>query len=170
MKPTAHAAASYPEFLNNQSSTKGFTTMVMQDEHMDVHILKTEQFGDVEVRAENIFRFADGVLGFEDIREYVLIADDTTAPIRWLISVEQPEIGFPVLSPAYIDPAYSAGKEYTDTQRYSTLVIVTLSPAGITANMKAPVVLDVESQQGKQVVLSSDKHSPNHPLRTQSRA
>ena len=144
--------------------------MVLQDEHMDVRILKTGQFGEIVVEPQHIFTFQDGLLGFEELREFVLINDENTAPIRWLISLEDPTIGFPVISPLFIDDAYTAGRDYTEAQRHSVLVIVTLSQGGITANMKAPVVLDVLEQEGKQVILSSDKHSPHHPLAKQSQA
>lgn len=144
--------------------------MVLQEEHMDVRILKTGQFGDIPVEPRHIFTFADGLLGFEDLHEYILINDESTAPIRWLISLDNPDIGFPVISPLYIDPNYSAGKDYTDTNRYTPLVIITLAHTGMTANLKAPVVLDIETQNGKQVIMSSDKYSPHHSLGNQSQA
>lgn len=138
--------------------------MVVQEERMDVRIVKTEQFGDIIVEPHHIFNFSEGVLGFDNLHEYVLITDESTAPIRWLISLDEPAIGFPVITPLFIEPSYSAGRDYTDIKRYTTFVIITLSKNGMTANMKAPVVLDVEAQTGKQVILSSDKYSPNFPL------
>ncbi len=144
--------------------------MVLQEEHMDVRIVKTGQFGDLRVEPHHIFRFADGLLGFEDLHEYVLIADETSAPLRWLISIEQPEIGFPVISPAFVDPQYSAGKDYVDQDRFETLVIVTLAKSGMTVNMKAPVILDCNDLSGKQIILSSDRYLPNQPLGKQTRA
>ncbi|MBL7973949.1 MAG: flagellar assembly protein FliW [Candidatus Kapabacteria bacterium] len=144
--------------------------MVLQDEHMDVRILHTEQFGDIPVEPRHIFTFADGLLGFEDYKDFVLIKDEDSAPIRWLISLDDPNLGFPVIAPVYIDPNYVAGREYTDTSVYVTLVIITLANTGMTANMKAPVVLNIEQQTGKQVILSSDKYSPHHPLGNNSQA
>lgn len=144
--------------------------MVLQEEHMDVRIVKTGQFGDINVEPQHIFTFAEGLLGFEDLHEFVLINDESTSPIRWLISLDNPAIGFPVVSPLFIDTTYTAGKDYTDVKRYSTLVVVTLSPAGMTVNMKAPVVMDIIDQTGKQIILSSDKHSPHHPLGKPSQA
>ena len=144
--------------------------MVLQEEHMDVRIVKTGQFGDLHVEPQHVFRFTDGLLGFEDLHEYVLIADENSAPLQWLISIEQPEIGFPVISPVFIDAQYSAGKDYLDQERFATLVIVTLAQSGMTVNMKAPVVLDCNDQTGKQLILSSDRYLPNQPLGKQTRA
>lgn len=144
--------------------------MVLEEEHMDVRIVKTGQFGDLHVEPHHIFRFTDGLLGFEDLHEYVLIADETSAPLQWLISIEQPEIGFPVISPAFVDQQYSAGKDYQNDDRYATLVIVTLARSGMTVNMKAPVILDCTDLTGKQIILSSDRYLPNQPLGKQTRA
>lgn len=144
--------------------------MVVQEELMEVRTLKTNQFGDVTVEPQHIFNFAEGLLGFEDLREFVLINDESSAPLRWLISMSNPEIGFPVISPLFIEAAYSAGREYVDNSRFAALVIVTLSHQGMTVNMKAPVILDVVDQHGKQIILSSDKYSPHQSLSKQSQA
>ncbi len=144
--------------------------MVLQEEHKDVRIVMTRQFGELHVEPHHIFRFPDGLLGFEDLHEYVLIADDTSAPLQWLISLDQTEIGFPVISPHLLDAQYSAGKEYQDRSRYGTLVIVTLAQSGMTVNMKAPVILDTSDLSGKQIILSSDRYVPNQPLGKQTKA
>lgn len=167
--PKRRETAHNPGFPRYTRKMKGFT-MVLQEEHMDVRIVKTGQFGDLRVEPQHVFKFADGLFGFDDLHEYVLIADDNSAPLRWLISLEQPEIGFPVISPSFIDASYSAGRDYTDTDRFATLVIVTLAQSGMTVNMKAPVVLDCNDQTGKQLILSSDKYLPNQPLGKQTKA
>jgi flagellar assembly factor FliW len=143
---------------------------MLQEVHMDVRVVKTRQFGELHVEPHHIFEFAEGLFGFDDLHEFVLIADEQSAPLNWLISLEQPEIGFPVLSPKYIDPAYSPGKEYANDDRFAFYVIVTLSQSGMSVNMKAPVILDCSNLTGKQIILSSDRYQPNHPLGKQSRA
>lgn len=144
--------------------------MMVQEVHMDVRVVKTRQFGELQVEPRHIFEFPEGLFGFDDLREFVLIADEQSAPLNWLISIEQPEIGFPVLDPKHIDSSYSPGRDYVNTDRYAVYVIVTLSHSGMTVNMKAPVVLDCTDLTGKQTILSSERYQPNHPLGKQSRA
>ncbi len=123
------------------------------------------QFGVIEVEPNNIFLFKDGILGFEDLRDFVLVNAEDTAPFKWLISVESPEIGFPLISPWLIDLSYVPGPNI-DLSKEVPMVVITLGDeAGrMTANLKAPIILDVDLQSGKQIILPSDKYSTNYVL------
>ena len=125
--------------------------------------ITTLQFGEIEIEEKHIFNFDYGMLGFEDLREFVLISDEETVPFRWLISVENPEIGFPVLSPWHIDLTYNPGRDF-NIDREVIFVVITLEDGKghMSANMKAPVVLDVVDQTGRQVILPTDKYLPNY--------
>jgi flagellar assembly factor FliW len=125
--------------------------------------IATSQFGELTIEARHIFKFNDGIFGFEDLNEYILIGEESTLPFRWLISIERPEIGFPLLSPWYIDLEYDAGKDY-DLDQHVIFVIITLEneDGDMTANLKAPIVLNVLEQTGKQVILPSDKYSVSY--------
>jgi len=125
-------------------------------------IIKTLQFGVLEIEPHHIFYFENGILGFEDLHEFVLIADEDTLPFKWLISIEKPEIGFPLLSPWHLDLMYDPGPEF-DLEKQVLMVIVTLEDENkqMTANMKAPIVFDVENQKGWQTILMNDKYSTN---------
>jgi flagellar assembly factor FliW len=125
--------------------------------------INTHQFGELTVEAKHIFVFQNGLLGFEDLREFVLISEEETEPFKWLISIEKPEIGFPMLSPWYIDLSYDPGNAF-DFNKQVIMVVVTLeNEEGLmTANMKAPIILNVENQSGEQLILPSDKYSPTH--------
>ncbi len=124
--------------------------------------INTLQFGEIEIEEKHIFHFDYGMLGFEDLREFVLISDEETVPFRWLISVENPEIGFPVLSPWHVDLTYNPGRDF-NIDREVIFVVITLEDGKghMSANMKAPVVLDVVDQTGRQVILPTDKYLPN---------
>lgn len=124
--------------------------------------INTLQFGEIEIEEKHVFHFDYGMLGFEDLREFVLISDEETVPFRWLISVENPEIGFPVLSPWHIDLTYNPGRDF-NIDREVIFVVITLEDGKghMSANMKAPVVLDVVDQTGRQVILPTDKYLPN---------
>ena len=123
------------------------------------------QFGVIEVEAHNIFRFKDGILGFEDLRDFVLVNAEDTAPFKWLISVETPEIGFPLISPWLIDLSYAPGPNI-DLSKEVPMVVITLGDelGRMTANLKAPIILDVDLQIGSQIILPSDKYSTNYVL------
>lgn len=125
-------------------------------------IIRTLQFGELEIEPQHIFYFDEGILGFEDLHEFVLIADEDTLPFKWLISIEKPEIGFPLLSPWHLDLTYEPGQDF-DLEKQVLMVIITLEDENkqMTANMKAPIVFDVENQKGWQTILMTDKYSTN---------
>lgn len=127
--------------------------------------ITTLHFGELSIEPRHIFIFPEGVLGFEQLREFVLISEEDTLPFRWLISLDSPEIGFPLLSPWYLDTAYDSGKD-VNIERQVIFVVITLEDEKglMTANMKAPIILDVEKQTGAQVILPTDKYSPTHVI------
>ncbi len=131
---------------------------------MSIRKLATEQFGEILVEERHIFTFPNGLLGFEELHEFIIVRDERTEPVRWLLSVEHPELSFPVMSPYLLLPSYSAGNGYCDHQRFTPLVILTLGTDGATANLKAPIVLDVQNQRGEQIIIPSNKYSTQHPL------
>lgn len=125
--------------------------------------IQTFQFGEIEVKSKYIYIFPEGLLGFEELREFVIISQVETEPFKWLLSIEDPTIGFPALNPYLLDLQYHVSKNFID-EHSALLVIVTLSNSlgQMTANMKAPIVLDVEKQLGKQVIISSERYSPEY--------
>ncbi len=129
--------------------------------------ITTLQFGNLSVSEEHIFYFDQGLLGFDDLHEYVLISEEETVPFKWLMSLEEPEIGFPLLSPWHIDLTYDPGKDF-DIQKEVVMIVITLEDdiGLMTGNMKAPVIFDVEHQKARQVILPSDRYSPNQVIST----
>lgn len=125
--------------------------------------INTHQFGEINVELANIFLFPNGLLGFEDLKQFILISDDHTEPFKWLISVEEPSIGFPILSPFYIDFDYNIGKEL-DLENNVLFVVVTLQDENknISANLKAPIILNLQAMTGEQLLIPFEKYSTSH--------
>jgi flagellar assembly factor FliW len=125
--------------------------------------IKTLQFGDIEIEDEHIIHFPEGILGFEDLKNYVLISEEETVPFKWLLSLESPDIGFPLLSPWLLELDYNPGNDF-DYNIHAIFVIITLEDelGRMTANLKAPVVVDVNQKTGEQIILTTDKYSTNH--------
>jgi len=123
----------------------------------------TPHFGELIIQNDQIFYFENGMLGFEDLHNFVVISEEETAPFKWLISIEKPEIGFPLLSPWLIDINYSPGDQY-DTEKLVFFVVITLEneEGKMSANMKAPVILDTDNLKGEQIILPFDKYATNY--------
>jgi len=126
-------------------------------------IINSSNFGEIEILPENIFYFENGILGFEMLNNFVLITDDDILPFKWLLSVDEPAIMFPVISPWHVVPDYMSGKE-VDTENEIMFSIVTLNDGNgnITANMKAPIILNSLELTGEQIILPYEKYNVNH--------
>lgn len=133
------------------------------DSENQVITIKTHQFGEISIEVANIFHFTNGLLGFENLKQFVLISDEQTEPFKWLISVDEPNIGFPILSPFYIDFDYNIGKEI-DLENNVLFVVVTLQDENknISANLKAPIILNLEVMTGEQLLIPFEKYSTSH--------
>ncbi len=126
--------------------------------------LYTSQFGVLDVASDNILTFSEGLLGFEKLREFVLISIDETEPMKWLVSIEEPSIGFPLLSPWIIDADYDLRNSYDPSTQAAFVVVTLVNPQGkMSANMKAPVLISGD-HTGKQIILNSDKYSPTYEI------
>jgi flagellar assembly factor FliW len=128
-------------------------------------VILTSQFGEITIEKQNIFNFSEGLFGFEDLKEFIVISEEETAPFKWLLSIDNPDIGFPLLSPWFIDSTYSPGIKI-DPNVDIIMAIVTLeNEKGLmSANFKAPIIFNTGNQTGRQVILPSDKFSTNHTI------
>lgn len=128
-------------------------------------VIVTSQFGEITVDQQYIFNFSDGLFGFEDLKEFIVISEEETAPFKWLLSVENPDIGFPLINPWLIDANYFPGIKF-DKEKEIIMVIVTLEDEKgyMSANFKAPIVFNAVEQIGRQVIVPSDKFSTNYIL------
>jgi len=122
----------------------------------------------------NEVRLPMGILGFEQIKEYLLLANAAEEPFRWLRVKDNPSLAFVVVEPFLVAPDYQPDipqadveflglAEPEDALLYS---IVTLHPGGrATANLKGPVVINRITGVGKQVIIANAaSYSVQHPL------
>jgi len=125
--------------------------------------INTKQFGELEIDKSSIFNFRDGLYGFENLHNFIIINEEETEPFKWLLSIDDPSIGFPILSPYFIDTEYSIMQDF-DPQRYVLFLVITLQDerGNITANMKAPIVLDIVNLEGEQIIIPLEKYATDY--------
>ena len=132
------------------------------------------RFGSFEVRSESLITFPSGVLGFPEQHRYVMLDHDTEAPIKWLQSVEEPELAFVILDPItfhsdyHVEVSADALVEIKAQvgEELAIAVILTIpsdDPGRITANLRGPLLISHKTKLGKQLVLSDD-FPTRHPL------
>lgn len=135
----------------------------------------TKLFGEIEVDVNKVITFDSGIIGFESCKQYMLIhdSDKEDNKIIWLQSIDEPELSLPVMNPLVADESYNPTVEdellnslgELDTE---PLVLVALTvPQDITkltANLKAPFVINATTLKGCQVIVEDDKYLVKHPI------
>lgn len=122
----------------------------------------------------NLIQMPVGVLGFESLRQFKLIAKPEEAPFLWLESVEDPKTAFLIMPPSVLYPTYQPELGPDDVKCLGlnsaadamVVNIVTLRSEGrATVNLKGPVVINRDTLVAKQVVPVNALHyNLHHPL------
>lgn len=139
-------------------------------------VIKTSRFGLVELKAEDVLTFPEGLLGFQDLRQFVLLDDPNDDIFAWLQSCELPSIAFPVLESEIFGHRYTAQLNRTDletlkltteqTPYYLNIITIPDDPTQMTANMKAPIVINVVQRLARQCVLQDNNLAIKEPIFT----
>lgn len=137
---------------------------------------RTTRFGEIEYPEDVVLDFPEGVLGFPEETQYILLEHSSEgSPFKWLQSLENPDLAFIVADPYYVEPRFVFEIDL-DTERLigtanpgccAVMCIVNVpheSPIRMTANLKAPLLVNVETRIGRQVVLGSQAYSISSPI------
>ncbi len=140
-----------------------------------VEKIESSRFGTLEVEEEIIITFSEGLPSFEQCRRFVILTPDDNNPIRWLQSLEDGRLAFPIIDPWLFQPDYAptisdldAEKLQMDEQTPKLLfVIVTVprdNPQAMTANLLAPLLINLLTRQGRQVIVTNDNYHTRHRI------
>lgn len=116
--------------------------------------IDTQQFGAIEFQKENVIKFPSGIIGFEQLKDFLLIKNDDEL-FYWLNSTEEPEIAFPLIGLRIIDDGFP---EITGSESFG-IVTLNSDPLKVTVNMKAPVYIDQDQKTGFQKIIDSEKYN-----------
>ncbi len=130
--------------------------------------IQSTRFGPMEVAEESIITFSKGLIGFPDAVKFVMF--DHKPPFAWLHSTEDSSLAFVVidgsqfLSQFELRPPHNEPEmDLKEDDDYAILVVVTVrgDPTLTTANIKAPLFVNLRNRRGAQVIYDD----PNFPTR-----
>jgi flagellar assembly factor FliW len=118
--------------------------------------------------------FDEGLIGCPDWRKFVLEPDAAGPAILLLRSLDEAGVALYVADPFTILPEYEfeVGEEdsrdlaLSDPGDAFVLVVLTVhaDPASVTANLLGPLVINVRTGRGRQLVLAESGYSVRHPI------
>jgi flagellar assembly factor FliW len=131
------------------------------------------QYGDEPPAREIVF--PNGLPGFKHLHRFKLLTDAAYyPPFELLESTDERSIGFYVVDPHLIDPAYDPDVPEADAQvllirdtdevLLRAIITVGREPSQTTANLAAPVIINLTAGLGIQAVLEDAGYSLRTPL------
>ena len=137
-------------------------------------IIKTGRFGQLGIGEDEIISIPQGILGFPEYKKFCLVDPGDDTLILWLQSLENPEIAFPVLEPKIFKSDYSARLSAVELRELKleninqsaifTILTIPEDVTQMTANLKAPLIINLKGQIAKQVVLQENEYTIKHSM------
>ena len=133
--------------------------------------ITTTRFGCLLVYEGDVLTFVDGLIGMEDCRRWVLLADAQNRALGWLQSLDRPEVALAVVSPRRFVPGFQCRVarrdirplELENANDAQVLAIMSRVESSLALNLKAPLVIHLAKRIGRQIV-TRDDHAVQHKL------
>lgn len=142
---------------------------------MSMVTITTSRFGNIEVDDSLILNFTSPILGFDQLKQFVILDHADESPFKWLQSVEMPELAFVITNPQFFGINYEfslpedACQKLELTQAEDALVVNIVNipadnPKAMTANLLGPIVINQSNRLAMQVILNDSEFSTKTPL------
>ena len=137
-------------------------------------VLETKRWGTLDIDNNDILYFERGIPGFKGIFRFAIFESEEIQPFKWLISTENPDVGFVIVPPHLFYPNYNPKLYESDldelkvekSNNLALFVIVTLTsnPLNSTANLQGPLLINLTKRYGKQIVVVDEEYSIKYPI------
>ena len=138
--------------------------------------IQTSRFGEIDVPEETLLTFPSGLVGFPTIQQFVVLDVAEDCHYQWLQAIKEPDLALVIIDVHLIDPEFHAQVSdeglvelgITENDPVLILAVVTIpsgQPEQATANLRAPLVVNLRTRKGKQLILheSIPLHFPLMP-------
>ena len=140
--------------------------------------INTKYHGDIEVKPEDILTFDNGIPGFGEEKQFVLLPLPENEWFHILQSVTTHQLGFVVTDPFVffkdydfeLDQASVELLEHPAEKEVQVLSILTVRETlhQSTANLQAPIIINLANRKGKQVILTNTDYQTKHLIFAQT--
>lgn len=137
-------------------------------------IVKTSRFGDKEVPDDSLLTFPEGVIGFRDAKRFVMFECSDDGLFKWLQSCDRPDLAFVICEASAIVANYQILLGEKERQLLQLdkpedavvclILVIPKDPSEATANLLGPLVFNVETRLGMQIVVVNPNYSTRYRL------
>jgi flagellar assembly factor FliW len=121
-----------------------------------------------------VFRFPQGLPGFEELTRFLLYEREGLQPLTLLVALDAADVALPLLRSAEFltdySPPISASDldalEATSIENLDLFTVVTFEGKGedVAVNLRAPICVNLRRRLGRQVVLPDGTYPLQYPL------
>jgi flagellar assembly factor FliW len=140
--------------------------------------VKTQNFGAIEYEENSTIDFPNGLPGFEERRRFAALTFADSEPVVFLQSLEDQSLCFLTLPVLAIDRQYRLEVSEEDLallelkreqqprigEEVACLAVLTLQESGPTANLLAPIVINLGNLKAVQAIAPESGYSHQHVL------
>lgn len=137
--------------------------------------LQTKYFGVIDYAAEDCITFPNGLFGFEEERQFLLLPFEGSANTLFCLqSVQTSALAFTAMDPFALLPSYMPmlreeelkALEVPDNEQlcYYVLCAVKQPVDDSTVNLKCPIAINPQTLNACQIILESDCYQMRHSL------
>lgn len=127
--------------------------------------IDTQRFGTLRFNADQLFLFANGLIGMETMRQWALISDPENPSVAWLQSASRGDRAIALISPRVFFKDYRVHVTRRDLASLSmqpgsdVFILTTVSGhvGKLTTNLRAPILLNVDRRLGCQVITEDEQ-------------
>lgn len=140
-------------------------------------IVKTKHFGEIDLAEDKVLTFDNGIMGFENCKRYTILYNNESGErpvISWLQSLDEQELALPVINPVLVKEDYNPLVEDAllagigELTGENQIIFITLTvPQDLkkmTANLKAPIVINADTRKGCQIVAENPDYIVRYPV------
>jgi flagellar assembly factor FliW len=133
------------------------------------------RFGEVEYDPSQVIHFPEGLIGLEQLKNFLVMPNKKEGPLFWIQSVDDPAFAFVVTDPTNFFLDYLVLPDDIERKKLGidehttcfTLAIVSVSQEKeISLNLSGPILYAPETQKGLQVILEDPRYDIRTPLPT----
>jgi flagellar assembly factor FliW len=136
--------------------------------------ISTSYHGDIEIDNQQTLTFNQGIPGFLEETEFVILPLSEAEAFQVLQSIQTKELAFIITDPFQFFLDYDFQLELQEIEKLqlqqaedaAVYVLLTMSDSmeKITANLQAPVIINTKQQLAKQVILMNTAYETKHRL------
>lgn len=136
--------------------------------------IDTARFGNFDLKDSKIIEFPSGLPGFEELRDFIILEINETKPLYWLQSTQNKYISLPVIIPFELLDDYFIEIRENELKGLQienkndllilNVVVVPEDTSKMTANLAAPIIINLKLGIGKQLVIDAADLPIRYPI------